>query len=179
MQKSVRTLLISGMMATTFATCGSFAFAEGGAPPDEPQAQADHQRGGPGGRFARRPFKGYLAKLAKELGVTDEQKTKIKGIFKDFRSQNAPIRQTMQAERAKLRELIQGGGADESAIRAQSAKIAAAEADLAVARGAMVKQIQAVLTPDQVAKLKVLLQQREKNMKKHRPPRPEEMDPLE
>ena len=64
-------------------------------------------------------------------------------------------------EKREMRALIQSGSADEAAIRAQAAKVAGAEADLAVQRAQMARQFRAILTPAQVEKFKAI--QKEKD----------------
>jgi protein CpxP len=57
-------------------------------------------------------------------------------------------------ERRALRDTIHAETIDETAIRAQAAKVASLEADLAVQRAHVSHDIRAVLTPDQLEKLK-------------------------
>jgi len=109
--------------------------------------------------------KHHLEKLAKELGLSEQQKTQIKEIFKTSRSQNRQLFVDLKAEKRQLRTLIFNGG-DEAAIRAESAKVAALQADLAVARGRCAQQVRALLTSDQIAKLKAHLQEGERRWDK-------------
>jgi Spy/CpxP family protein refolding chaperone len=53
-----------------------------------------------------------------------------------------------------LRDTIRAATIDETAIRAQSAKVASLESDLAVQRAYVAHDIRAVLTPEQLQKLK-------------------------
>jgi protein CpxP len=57
-------------------------------------------------------------------------------------------------QRRALREAIHADPIDEAAIRQQSAKVAALGADLAVQRAHIAHDLRAVLTTDQLAKLK-------------------------
>ena len=59
-------------------------------------------------------------------------------------------------ERRALRDAIRAESFDESAIRSQAAKVAGLEADLAVQRAHVAHDIRAVLTPEQLQKLKEL-----------------------
>jgi periplasmic protein CpxP/Spy len=100
------------------------------------------------------PAKGKLAEKLAQLGVTDEQKTEVKTILRKYQPTIGPmVRQFVDARRA-LRDTIRAETIDESAIRAQSAKVASLEADLAVQRAYVSHDIRAVLTPDQIEKLK-------------------------
>jgi protein CpxP len=67
-----------------------------------------------------------------------------------------------------MRTLIQSGSADEAAIRAQAAKVAAVEADLAIQRAQMAKQFRAILTPEQVEKFKAVQKEKDARFDKFR-----------
>jgi protein CpxP len=94
-----------------------------------------------------------LERLA-ELGLTDEQKAQAKEILRQHQPTIQPLVKQSVAERRALREVIRAEPVNETAIRAQSAKVAAIEADLAVARAHVVKDLRAVLTDEQIDKLK-------------------------
>jgi Spy/CpxP family protein refolding chaperone len=89
-----------------------------------------------------------------DLGLTDDQKAKAKEILRQHQPTVQPLVRQSVAERRALRKVIRAEPIDETAIRAQSAKVASVEADLAVARAYVVKDLRAVLTDDQIAKLK-------------------------
>lgn len=94
-----------------------------------------------------------LERLA-ELGLTDEQKAQAKEILRQHQPTIQPLVKQSITERRALREVIRAEPVNETAIRAQSAKVAAIEADLAVARAHVVKDLRAVLTDEQIDKLK-------------------------
>ncbi len=95
-----------------------------------------------------------LSKIA-SLGITDGQRDQVHSILHSHQSQVEPMVRQMVAERRALRDLIRGDGpVNEAAIRAQCAKVAALEADLAVARAGIVKEVKGALKPEQVSKLK-------------------------
>lgn len=106
--------------------------------------------------------------MAKRLGLSEQQKAQAKAIFQANRTQAQPLMASLRTERHQLRQLIHSGSADEAAIRAQSAKVASVQADLAVQRAKTAKQLMALLTPDQQAKLKELQAQREEKFQKSR-----------
>ena len=85
----------------------------------------------------------------------------MKEVFKKNRPQVKPVFTQLITEKRALRELIQSGSADEAAIRAQAAKVAGVEADLAVQRAQMVKQLRAILTPGQIEKFKAIQKERD------------------
>ena len=107
---------------------------------------------------------GHLKKMAKELGLNDQQKVQVKEILKSQHEQIKPLMDTMKTERRAMHNLIQADTVDEAAIRAQSAKLAVLQGDLAVNRAHMAQKLRTVLTPDQVQKFKSIQEKREKRM---------------
>ncbi|MFI4955394.1 MAG: Spy/CpxP family protein refolding chaperone [Gammaproteobacteria bacterium] len=104
-----------------------------------------------------------FAELATKLSLSDQQKAKVKEVFKKSQPQLKPIFSKLINEKREMRTLIQSGSADEAAIRAQAAKVASVEADLAVQRAQIAKQLRAILTPEQIEKFKII--QKEKDSK--------------
>jgi protein CpxP len=135
MKTHTKALVGAGIIAA--ATVGGFfAFL----------AHADtNETGLANGRFGRR-----LAKL----GVTDAQKAQLKTILRNYQPTVGPLVKEVVTERRALRDTIRAQTVDETAIRAQAAKVASLEADLAVQRAHVVHDIRAVLTPEQLQKLK-------------------------
>ncbi|MGA2605073.1 MAG: periplasmic heavy metal sensor, partial [Verrucomicrobiia bacterium] len=115
MKTHTKALIGAGIIAA--ATVGGFfAFL----------AQADTSEiGTTNGRFAQR-----LAKL----GVTDAQKAQLKTILRSYQPTVGPLVKEVVTERRALRDTIRAQTVDETAIRAQAAKVASLEADLAVQR---------------------------------------------
>ena len=121
--------------AVSLSPLSSFAFmGEDGAPP--------------AGR--------HLKKMATDLGLSSQQQQDVKAVFAKTRSQAEPLMKQLKTEHRSLRALIQADAVDDAAIRAQSAKVAAVEADLAVQRAHVGQQVRAILTPEQVQKFKEL-----------------------
>jgi protein CpxP len=135
MKTHTKALIAAGAIAA--ATVGGFfAFL----------AHADtNETGLANGRFAQR-----LARL----GVTDAQKAQLKTILRSYQPTVGPLVKEVVTERRALRDTIRAQTVDETAIRAQAAKVASLEADLAVQRAHVVHDIRAVLTPEQLQKLK-------------------------
>ncbi|BCS52022.1 Spy/CpxP family protein refolding chaperone [Geobacter sp. SVR] len=102
------------------------------------------------------PAPHHLKKMARDLGLSQQQQQQIKDIFSKERPQMGPLAKQLRTERGTMRSLIHGETFDEAAIRAQSAKVAAIQADLAVERARIAQEIRKVLTPDQVQKFKEL-----------------------
>jgi len=161
MRKQLRHLALFTCI-TAAATFGSqIASADSGVPSERPEAGCQQHQGRQGHRGHR-----FFKKMARALGLSDQQKSQAKALFQASRAQNKPLFVGLMTAKQQLRTLIQSGSADEAAIRAQSAKVAAAQADLAVARAQTAKQFLALLTPDQVTKLRALQAKRELRLQK-------------
>lgn len=119
-----------------------------------------------------------LQKLTKALGLSEQQKQQIKAIFQENRTQAEPTIKQMVAECRALRNLVRADSVDEAAIRAQAAKVAAIQADMAVRRAQIFQKIRTVLKPEQVEKFKALQEKRDGKMDKC-PPRGRCCGPLE
>lgn len=96
----------------------------------------------------------HFKKLATTLGLSAQQQQDIKAILQKDRPQFQPLIKQLVVERRALRTLIHADTIDEAAIRAQSAKVAAIQADQAVLRAHTGQDVRKLLTPEQVQKLK-------------------------
>jgi len=152
MRKQLRPLVLFACLAAT-AFGSQIAAAETGSPTTGAEVRCGHDHQGHHGRDGHRG-RHFFKKMARALGLTDQQKSQAKALYASNRAENKPLLATLLTERQQLRALILSGSADEAAIRAQSARVAAVEADLAVRRGQGSRQFLALLTPDQVTKLK-------------------------
>jgi len=161
MRKQLRPIALFACLAVTAAFGSQIAAADTGAPAG-PEMRCQEQHGGHRGHH-------FFKKMARALGLTDQQKAQAKALFTANRTQNKPLFVALMTEKHQLHALIQSGSADEAAIRAQSAKVASLQADLAVKRAQAAKQFQALLTPDQVTKLKAMQAKREQRFMKHAP----------
>jgi protein CpxP len=103
----------------------------------------------------------YSGKALDRLGVSAEQKAQIRDVLGKYRPETEPAVRQLAAERRALRKMIQGGAADEAAIRVQAAKVASLESDLAVVRARAAKEVRTLLTPEQLARLGELQAKRE------------------
>ena len=98
--------------------------------------------------------KGHFARKLAQLGVTADQKAEVKTILRQYQPTVGPLIKQVVTERRALRDTIRAETIDETAIRAQAAKLASLQADLAVQRAHVAHDIRAVLTPEQLQKLK-------------------------
>jgi Spy/CpxP family protein refolding chaperone len=100
---------------------------------------------------------GRLAERAKEkLGLTDEQLGQIKDVLKSERTGIVSLLTQLRDARAGLRTAIRSTDANETSVRAASARVAAVEADVAVERMKLFHQISPILTDEQRTKLAAL-----------------------
>jgi len=159
MKRQLRPLVLFACMAAATAFGSQLAAADTGAGHDGSRANCGEQHQG----FHKG---GFLKRLAKQLGLSEQQKTGAKAILKNSRADNKPLVTALMTERHQMRSLMLSGTADEAAIRAQSAKIAAIQADLAVKRAQEVKQLLALLTPEQTTKLRAILDKHEQKLRK-------------
>ncbi|HTY20994.1 MAG TPA: Spy/CpxP family protein refolding chaperone, partial [Geobacteraceae bacterium] len=114
--------------------------------------------GGWGDEHCARHSHHNFGKFEQKLGLTDAQKAQAKAIFQANREVVKPIIASLRTERKNLRSLMDADKIDEAAIRAETAKIAGIQADLNVNRAKVGAQFRAILTPEQLAKMKTLRQ---------------------
>lgn len=112
------------------------------------------------GEEGQPPVGHHLKKMTKELGLTSQQQESITAVFEKSRAGSKPLMEQMRTERRALHALIHAASVDEAAIRAQAAKVAALQADLAVLRAHTGQEIRAILTPEQAKKFGELLAKR-------------------
>ncbi len=102
-----------------------------------------------------RPVRGQFLERAREkLGLSDDQVSQIKAQLLAEKDNLKTLISKWHDARIGLREAIQASDATEASVRAASAKVAAAEADLAVERLKLYGKISPILTADQLDKVK-------------------------
>jgi protein CpxP len=106
----------------------------------------------------------HLKKMMAVVGLSDEQKAEVKDILTQNRALLEPILKHLVAERRALRNLIQSGSSDETAIRTQAASVAKLQADLAVERAKVYQAVLKILTPEQTQKLKDFQEERDRKV---------------
>jgi protein CpxP len=104
--------------------------------------------------------KGRFALKLAQLGVTADQKAEVKTILRKYQPTVGPLIEQVVTERRALRDTIRAETIDETAIRAQAAKVASLESDLAVQRAYVAHDIRAVLRPAQQEKFDKLIAER-------------------
>ncbi len=108
---------------------------------------------------AQAPLRGQLLqRLAAKLNLTAEQKAQIKSVLSGEKDTLAPLLGQLHEARTNLRAAIRASDANETSVRAASAKVASAEADLAVERMKLYGKIAPILTEAQRQQLSEMQQ---------------------
>ena len=92
----------------------------------------------------------------RQLDLSDDQKAQLRTIAESHRDEFRAAGEKVRTAREGLRALIEADTIDESAIRAKSAEIAAAEADVTILNAKVRQESLLVLTAEQQQKLKEL-----------------------
>ncbi len=134
--------------------------------PQQPQAQQQQQWGQRGQRW-QRGQRGRRA-LFRGVNLTSQQKDQIKAINQKYAQQARPIREAMRPVMQQIRTDRQKG--DSAAARAAFEQTRSQREQLRSLREQELKEIRAVLTPDQqktfdqnVAQLKARMEQWQRN----------------
>jgi Spy/CpxP family protein refolding chaperone len=102
---------------------------------------------------------GRLMVLKSELGVTDEQRDKLREIGLSHRSEAGPAIAKVSASFRGLRDAVLAESGDEAAIRKAADDHGKAVGDLAVVLSKMAKEGREVLTEDQRGQIKSFIAQ--------------------
>ena len=90
-----------------------------------------------------------LQRGKEKLGITDEQAKQIKAVIKADKDNIKGLVTKLRDARTGMRETIRASNANETSVRAASAKVAAIEADVAVERMKLFAKISPILTDAQ------------------------------
>jgi protein CpxP len=115
--------------------------------------------GGPGGPM------GFGLPI-RQLNLSNDQKDQLKKIAESHRDEFRAAGDKVRTAREGMRALTDADNIDENAIRAKSAEIAAAEADVLILNAKVRHESLQILTAEQQAKLKEL---RDKGPRQRRP----------
>ncbi len=108
---------------------------------------------------AQAPLRGkILQRIAEKLNLTADQRAQIKSVLSGEKDTLAPLLGQLHDARTNLRAAIRAGDANETSVRAASAKVASAEADLAVERMKLYGKIAPILTEAQRQQLSEMQQ---------------------
>ncbi len=98
-----------------------------------------------------------LGRMARQLGLTDQQKQDIKGVVQSHRDQLKSLAQENAKLHQQLRTAIQNN--DAATIDSLAPSLGQAEANVAKLRAQVFSEVMSKLTPEQQAKAKELQQQ--------------------
>ncbi len=116
--------------------------------------------GGPGPAGSPGLMRGRWERMGQMLGLSEDQRAKIRGIFEETRRKNWDAIGQIQSERFRLRELMRGDQVDPNAAVEQKRKIDDLKRQVMRARLEARNQVLALLTPEQREKAKTLRQNR-------------------
>jgi Spy/CpxP family protein refolding chaperone len=122
-----------------------------------PFAYAQHRRahgmammhGGPGGELGPAMMLGHLEHAREALGLSDQQVSDIKGIFKDLHAQNAAYRDQLHGNMKSIAEMLLADPNNVAAAQALLDKQEAAEHTMKANALAAAAKALNVLTPEQ------------------------------
>jgi Spy/CpxP family protein refolding chaperone len=163
--------LAAGLVALTLAAAAPMmvmaASAQAPAPGQEgPRRQgAGAMMGGP----MRGPGGPGFGLPLRALDLTDDQQAQLKKIREAHEAEFKQAGEKMRAAREGMRALIEADTIDEGAIRAKSAEVATAEAEVAILNAKVRQESKQILTAEQQQKLKELQASRSGPMKRRGP----------
>ena len=138
---------------------------------DQPQRRMGPPPGGPGMPGMRRGGPMGFGPEFRELDLTDDQRAQLKSIAESHRDEFRAAGEKARTAHDGMQALVEADSIDESAIRAKSAEIAAAEAEVMILNAKVRQESMQVLTSEQQQKLKELRAARQGQMKQRRPGR--------
>ena len=107
---------------------------------------------GPGAGMGR----GRWERAQRALGLSEDQRAKVAGIFEDTRRKNWDALGQIRSERFKLREMVRGDTVDPNAVVEQKKKVDELKRQVMRARLEARNQVFALLTPEQREKARSL-----------------------
>ncbi len=108
------------------------------------------------------------SKLAKEIGMTEEQSAALKKLFAASQDETKASREKMEKLAAQQAELLSQDAPDEAAVMAAVDALGAVRLQLAKQRMHQLLAAQKILTPEQRTKLRELMKSRMEKMREGR-----------
>ncbi|HWI17350.1 MAG TPA: Spy/CpxP family protein refolding chaperone [Vicinamibacterales bacterium] len=172
MTTGLKTSVVAGVAALAL-TIGAPVFVA--AQQDQPRrgpGVEGQKRPGPGGPGMRMRGPGGPGGVAgfRGLDLSDDQKAQLKKIAESHQAEFRAIGEKTRAAHEGMRALIDADTIDESAIRAKSQEVAAAQAEAMILNAKIRKESLQILTADQLAKLKERREARPDGPRKRRGP---------
>ena len=143
-----RARILAVIFATTFIGWVITASAEP-PPPERPERPLP-----PDAARRERPPGNFQRPGPPDQSLSEEQRTAIRETMEASRKEAAPFEEKMRAARRELQEAIHAEKVDEQVIRDKAAEVGKLEGDLAVIRAKAFAKIRPSLTPEQLARMK-------------------------
>ena len=93
-----------------------------------------------------------MMRMARELGLTPEQRTQLRGMMQAARPKMEDLRGQLRAENRKIREADPNAKGFDALVASSSKRIGELTAQLVQQRAQMQRQVWQMLTPEQRAK---------------------------
>ena len=166
--KSIRSRFLIAALAVVMGSAIAKSQTSADTPPPPPPHPHAHEfgMGGPGMGF-----------FAKQLNLTDEQKTQMKAVMEKQRPTMKPLMQQQHQIDLQLRQYVQGTF-DQAKVQALATQKAQIQAQITVAETQVHNQLYQLLTAEQQTQLKQMEADHEARMQKrmsmNEPPAPPE-----
>lgn len=128
---------------------------------DTPASPPMHHRMGMGMGIG-----GHMGFLAKQLNLTDDQKSQMKAIWQKEKPAMKPLFQQQRMIDQQLRQYVEGSF-DQDKVQALANQKAQIQAQMTIAETRIHNQMYQLLTPDQQSQLKQMEAKHEARMQKH------------
>lgn len=92
-----------------------------------------------------------LSHLTRQLGLNEDQQTKVMAILASDREKSGPLQQKLKEQLKQLRSAIESEPYDEATVRAVATRKVQIEVELIVSQARVKSRINALLTPEQKA----------------------------
>ena len=161
MGNKMKISLVAALVAVATAGVG-IGLAQDAA---QPQQRRDGPRGPGFGGPMRGPGPGFDFR---GLDLSEDQRGQLRKIRESHEAEFKQVGEKVRAAREGMRELIEADSINESAIRAKSTEVAAAEADVAILNAKVRAEALQILTSEQQQKLKELRASRQNQPMKRR-----------
>jgi len=155
--KSIRSRFLIAALAVLMGSAIAKSQTTADAPPPPPPLPHSHEfgTGGPGMGF-----------FAKQLNLTDDQKTQMKAVMQKEHPAMKPLMQQQHQIDLQLRQYVQGSF-DQAKVQALATQKAQIQAQMTVAETRVHNQLYQLLTPDQQSQLKQMEANHEARMQQH------------
>ena len=158
-----RKIWLAGLLAATLVGAAVGVYA------DDEKAPAGHDNSpamGQGMDGGMMPEGGWIDKAKKKLGLTDDQASKLKDLFKSQMESNKPLRDQMKIDMDTLQQKIDTKASDAD-IKKLLDKLDAEQKEMQTSHEKMKDQLRSILSPTQQAKLVLVMRKRGMGMMEH------------